>query len=110
MKYKKTKEAIEKLPDEVREIAEDYLEDIMYWESKVESLQKCETYQIDPKNPLRQRKLPAHDMLKEAQQQKVNIQRALSVLFKGMVDNDEDDEDFINFLKKKKKGNKDEEN
>ena len=91
MEYEKTKEAIEKLPDELQEIAKDYLKDIEYWESKVEALQKCETYQVDPKNPLRQRKLPAHDLLKEAQQQKVNIQRALTVLFKKNI-SDEDDE------------------
>lgn len=108
MEFEKTKEAIEKLPEELQEIAEDYLKDIMYWESKVESLQKCETFQVDPNNPLRQRKLPAHDMLKEAQQQKVNIQRALSVLFKGLLDGEEDDDEFVNFLNKK--GNKDEKN
>lgn len=91
MDYTKTKEAIEKLPDELQEIAKDYLNDIVYWENKVIALQKCETYQVDPENPLRQRKLPAHDMLKEAQQQKVNIQRALTVLFKKSIA-DEDDE------------------
>ena len=91
MDYIKTKEAIEKLPDELQEIANDYLTDIVYWDSKVKQLQKYETYQIDPNNPKRQRKLPAHDMLKEAQQQKVNIQRALTVLFKKSV-SDEDDE------------------
>ena len=108
MEFEKTKEAIKKLPEELQEIAEDYLKDIMYWESKVESLQQCETFQVDPNNPLRQRKLPAHDMLKEAQQQKVNIQRALSVLFKGLLDGEEDDDEFVNFLNKK--GNKDEKN
>ena len=86
-----TKEAINKLPDELKELAEDYLKDIEYWDKKVTELQKYETYQIDPKNPLRQRKLPAHDMLKEAQQQKINIQRALTVLFKKNIA-DEDDE------------------
>lgn len=105
--YSKTKDAIAKLPDELREIAEDYLKDIEYWEGKVNALQQCETYQVDKENPLRQRKLPAHDMLREAQQQKVNIQRALSVLFKGMADSEEDDDGFINFLNKK--GKKDEE-
>ena len=108
MAYTKTKEAIAKLPEELQEIANDYLHDIEYWESKVEALQKCKTYQVDEKNPLRQRKLPAHDMLKEAQQQKVNIQRALSVLFKGLIDGDEDDDGFMSFLNKK--GNKDEKN
>ncbi len=91
MNYLKTKEAINKLPDELKELAEDYLKDIEYWDKKVTKLQKCETYQIDEKNPLRQRKLPAHDMLKEAQQQKVNLQRALTVLFKKNIA-DEDDE------------------
>lgn len=103
MEYTKTKEAIDKLPVELQEIAKDYLKDIEYWERKVEELKKCQTYQVDPKNPQRQRKLPAHDMLKEAQQQKVNIQRALSVLFKGLVDGDEEDDGFVSFLNKKGK-------
>lgn len=93
MAYDKTKEAIEKLPDELQEIAKDYLKDIVYWDSKVKDLQKCETYQVDPENPLRQRKLPAHDMLKEAQQQKVNIERALTVLFKKSIADDDDEFD-----------------
>lgn len=91
MDYAKTKEAIDKLPNELQEIAKDYLHDIEYWNGKVAALQKCETYQVDPKNPLRQRKLPAHDLLKEAQQQKVNLQRALTVLFKKNIADEEDE-------------------
>lgn len=79
--YEKAKLKIIELPEEQQEIAISLLADIAYWESKVEELQKCPTFQVDPKNPLRQRKLPAHDMLKEANQQKINAQRTLIQIF-----------------------------
>ena len=79
--FTKTREAINDLPDEQKPIAKSLLVDIEYWEGKVKELQKCETYQVDPKNPLRQRKLPAHDMLKEAEQQKINAMRTLIQIF-----------------------------
>lgn len=81
MDFSKTKEAIETLPDEQKPIAKSLLVDIEYWSGKVEALQKCQTFQIDNKNPLRQRKLPAHDMLKEAEQQKINAMRTLVQIF-----------------------------
>ena len=79
--YEATEKAIEDLPDEQKPIAKSLLKDIEYWETKVSDLQKCETYQVDPKNPLRQRKLPAHDLLKEAEQQKINAMRTLVQMF-----------------------------
>ncbi len=81
MDFSKTKEAIETLSDEQKPIALSLLKDIEYWSKQVEELQKCQTYQIDPKNPLRQRKLPAHDLLKEAEQQKINAMRTLTQMF-----------------------------
>ena len=90
--YEKTKEAIEQLPDEQKPMAKSLLQDVEYWSDKVKELQKCQTYQIDPKNPLRQRKLPAHDMLKEAEQQKINAMRTLIQIFnKDRVLNEEDE-------------------
>ena len=92
MDYSKTKEAIENLPEEQKSIASSLLIDVEYWDKKVEELQKCKTYQIDPKNPLRQRKLPAHDMLKEAEQQKINAMRTLIQIFnKDRIMNGEDE-------------------
>ena len=79
--FSKTKEAINELPDEQKPIALSLLVDIEYWESKVKELQQCQTYQVDKTNPLRQRKLPAHDMLKEAEQQKINAMRTLIQIF-----------------------------
>ena len=79
--FSKTKAAIDDLPDEQKPIALSLLKDIEYWNSKVEDLQKYETYQVDQKNPLRQRKLPAHDLLKEAEQQKINAMRTLVQIF-----------------------------
>lgn len=79
--YELTAKAIEDLSDEQKPIAKSLLVDIEYWESKVKELQKCQTFQVDPKNPLRQRKLPAHDLLKEAEQQKINAMRTLVQMF-----------------------------
>lgn len=91
--YEKTIEAIKKLPEEIQPIADSYIKDIKYWDKKVEELKRCRTYQVDPTNPLRQRKLPAHDLLKEAQQQKINIQRSLAVLFRKSITDDDDEFD-----------------
>lgn len=79
--FSKTKAAIDELPDEQKPIALSLLKDIEYWTDKVEDLKKFETYQVDEKNPLRQRKLPAHDLLKEAEQQKINAMRTLVQIF-----------------------------
>lgn len=81
MEFNETKVAIDELPDEQKPIALSLLKDIEYWSAKVEDLQKYATYQVDPKNPLRQRKLPAHDLLKEAEQQKINAMRTLVQIF-----------------------------
>lgn len=81
MDYKPTKEAIESLPDEQKPIAYSLLQDVEYWEKKVEELQKCQTCEIDPKRPERQRKLPAHDMLREAQRMKIDAMRTLIQIF-----------------------------
>lgn len=81
MDFSKTKEAITELPEEQKPIALSLLVDVEYWSKKVEELQQCETYQVDKTNPLRQRKLPAHDMLKEAEQQKINAMRTLVQIF-----------------------------
>ena len=53
MDFEKTKEAIDNLPEEQKPIALSVLNDIEYWYKQVEYLQKCETYQIDPKNPFK---------------------------------------------------------
>jgi len=79
--YDLTAKAIDDLPDEQKPMAKSLLKDIEYWEVKVSELQKCKTYEVDPNNPLRQRKLPAHDLLKEAEQQKINAMRTLVQIF-----------------------------
>ena len=81
MDFEATRQAIDTLPDEQKPIALSVLADIEYWNKQVEELQKCKTYQIDPKNALRQRKLPAHDMLKEAQRMKLDAMRTLVQIF-----------------------------
>ena len=90
-KYDKAKQSITELPEEQQAIALSILKDIEFWEKKVTALKKCETFQVDPKDPLHQRKLPAHDMLKEAAQQKINAQRTLIQIFnKQRIMSDDD--------------------
>lgn len=53
------------------------IHDFVEIEARCKSLEGLPTFEIDPKNPKRQRKLPAHDMLKEWQQRKTETTRAL---------------------------------
>ena len=53
------------------------IKDFLIWEELSAKLEKLPTFEVDKDNPKRQRKLPAHDMLKEAQQRKTEIARAI---------------------------------
>lgn len=49
------------------------LSDFVFYESKINELRKYPQYLINPNNPLQQKKLPAHNMLKDYQAQKNDI-------------------------------------
>lgn len=49
------------------------LKDFCIIEEKIEKLRQYPTYIINPNNPRQQKKLPAHDMLKDLQAQKNDI-------------------------------------
>lgn len=53
------------------------IHDFVEIEARCKALEGVPTFEIDAKNPKRQRKLPAHDMLKEWQQRKTEVTRAL---------------------------------
>lgn len=53
------------------------IHDFCVLEEMSKRLEGLPTVEIDEKNPKRQRKLPAHDMLKEVQQRKTEVTRAL---------------------------------
>ena len=58
-------------------------------EARCNALEGLPTFEIDAKNPKRQRKLPAHDMLKEWQQRKTEVTRALLRELDGGEDQNE---------------------
>ena len=84
--FSKTKEAINELPEEQKPIALSLLNDIEYWSEKVSKLQGLETYETKEVSRngtpfIMARKTPVHDMLKEAEQQKINAMRTLVQMF-----------------------------
>ena len=62
------------------------IRDFVEIEARCLALEALPTYEIDAKNPKRQRKLPAHDMLKEWQQRKTETTRALLRALDGKED------------------------
>lgn len=65
------------------------IHDFVEIEARCAALEGLPTFEIDAKNPKRQRKLPAHDMLKEWQQRKTEVTRALLRAIEGGDDQDE---------------------
>lgn len=49
------------------------LSDFVFAEAQIEKLRTLPRYVVDPKDPRKQKKLPAHDMLKDFQAQKNDI-------------------------------------
>ena len=65
------------VPEKKRVIIEQLANDFCKWANISAQLESLPTFEVDPKNPKRQRKLPAHDMLKDAQQRTTELARAL---------------------------------
>ena len=89
MEYKKILEAFGDLPENKRPIIEQLVKDFCKWANISAQLDGLPTFEVDPKNPKRQRKLPAHDMLKDAQQRTTELARALLRVVGG--ESEEDD-------------------
>ena len=83
MEYKKFLEALGELPENKRPIIERLVKDFCKWSNISEQLEGLPTFEFDPNNPKRQRKLPAHDMLKDAQQRTTELARALLRVIDG---------------------------
>lgn len=77
MDEKKILEAFGDLPENKRVIIAQLVKDFCKWARISAALDGLPTFEVDPKNPKRQRKLPAHDMLKDAQQRTTELSRAL---------------------------------
>lgn len=79
-KKKREKELTASL-GEIDKAKEPYLHSLIHdfveIEQHCKDLEGLPTFEVDTKNPKRQRKLPAHDMLKEWQQRKTEVTRAI---------------------------------
>lgn len=83
MDAQKLLEAFGDLPENKRAIIEQLTKDFCKWANISAALDGLPTFEFDPKNPKRQRKLPAHDMLKDAQQRTTELARALLRVLDG---------------------------
>lgn len=77
MDEKKLLEAFKDAPENKRLIIEQLVKDFCKWAEISAKLDGLPTFEFDPNNPRRQRKLPVHDMLKDAQQRTTELARAL---------------------------------
>ena len=89
MKVDDIMQALGDVPEKKRLILEQLAKDFCKWANISAQLDGLPTFEIDPKNPRRQRKLPAHDMLKDAQQRTTELARALLREVNGEADEDD---------------------
>ena len=61
------------LDESKKEIILSLLSDFVFYEKKLNELRDVPQYLINPKNPLQQKKLPIHDVIKNFQAQKNDI-------------------------------------
>lgn len=64
---------LENVDQSKREFVLSLLSDFVFYEEKIEELRKYPQYIINPKNPLQQKALPVHRILKDYQAQKNDI-------------------------------------
>ena len=72
-RYEELSMNLESLDPAKKEIILSLLKDFVFLEDQISELRKYPRYRIHPDNPLRQEKLPVHDMLKDYQAQKNDI-------------------------------------
>ena len=95
MKVEDIMQALGDVPEKKRLILEQLAKDFCKWADISAQLDGLPTFEIDPKNPKRQRKLPVHDMLKDAQQRTTELARALLREVNGEV---LEDDPFIKMI------------
>jgi len=59
------------------------LSDFVFYENKIKELRDYPQYVINPNNPLQQKKLPVHNMIKDFQAQKNDIATKISRMIDG---------------------------
>lgn len=77
MVYTEIMQALGDIPEKKRLIITQLAKDFCKWANISAQLDGLPTFEVDPNDPRRQRKLPAHDMLKDAQQRTTELARAL---------------------------------
>lgn len=101
MKVEDIMQALGDVPEKKRLILEQLAKDFCKWANISAQLEGLPTFEVDPKNPKRQRKLPAHDMLKDAQQRTTELARALL----RVVDNESEEESpLVKMLREYREG------
>lgn len=72
-RYEELAGSLDKLDSAKRGFVLSLLSDFVFFEEQIEKVRKLPLYTVDPKNPRRQKKYPAHGMLKDYQAQKNDI-------------------------------------
>ena len=81
---------LEKVDEGKKEFILSLLSDFVFAEEQIVKLRALPRYIVDPKDPRKQKKLPAHDMLKDFQAQKNDIAVKILRTLDGEVGEDSD--------------------
>lgn len=84
-RYEELASYINDLDEPKKSIVLSLLKDFVFYESKIMELRQYPQYVINPQNPLQQKKLPVHNMLKDFQAQKNDIATKISRMLDGEV-------------------------
>lgn len=76
-KYNELCKNLGEIEENKRYYVKSLIKDFLICDENVRALEKLPTFEVDKDNPKRQRKLPAHDMLKEWMQRKTELARAI---------------------------------
>lgn len=72
-RYEELASKIEGIDESKKELVLSLLKDFVFLEEQINELRKYPRYVINKNNPLQQKKLPVHEMLKDYQAQKNDI-------------------------------------
>lgn len=76
-KYEELCKNLGEIEENKRYYVKSLIKDFLICDENVRALETLPTFEVDKDNPKRQRKLPAHDMLKEWMQRKTELARAI---------------------------------
>lgn len=82
-RYKELSSYMDDLEEPKKTLVLSLLKDFVFYENKIDEIRKYPQYIINPHNPLQQKKLPVHNMLKDFQAQKNDIAIKISRMIDG---------------------------